>query len=249
MNAKNSLIKFPSENQDIHIQNTMFNWRVIISNQKSKLEKLFMWKSERETEMEGIASRKTPSMGKKERKKCCRTLWHFNNLISNYIIKIYIWTGISNAMDITENVYVYWLFRDASEIYDSVSIILIESINQPRTARRQSKWKIHWQFFGSRLLTIVMCLARDQRSSSDELNSENYVQASSPSRFLINNFFRQLFPRDCIETERKTSETIWLHKTSESNDGASCVLSALIKLILMTESERQMKSSSCIWLA
>lgn len=138
---KNSLIKFPSENQDIHIQNTMFNWRVIISNQKSKLEKLFMRNSERE--MEEMASRKTPSMGKNKRKEkkkhSCRTLWHFNNLISNYIIKIYIWMGISNAMDITENVYVYWLFRDASEIYDSVSIILIESINQPRTVCRKSK--------------------------------------------------------------------------------------------------------------
>lgn len=49
------------------------------------------------------------------------------------------------------------LFKEASEIYDSVSIILIESINQPRAKRR------HKSRFGNKFIDKVFLLVRSQR--------------------------------------------------------------------------------------
>lgn len=241
---ENRRVSSSSSRPSRYIRNTMFNWRVIISNQKSKLEKLFKWKWER---------RRPPGRLLKE-----RTLWHFNNLISNYIIKIYIATGISNAMDIMVNcLCLLIIHREANEIYDSVSIILIESINQTiaRCCNPKSIHSLnHWQFtyrceIYFRSLRFVWLNNSIPGSSATSLRS---------SHFLINNFFLSLGRLDT--SQRRAALNIWNNfdctKTQTKAHRVLCsfrlmLLLLLIQLIplLMTESERQMKSSPCIWVA
>lgn len=130
------------------------------------------------------------------RRRACLTLWHFNNLISNYIIKIYISTRISNVMDIRRNIYAYWLFTKlkAIGIYDSVSIILIESINLLRTVCWTKNSLTKSLFFRLNSAMIKNIISSFIMICSRSMIVKWLIQfsekcATSPSHFAINNFF------------------------------------------------------------
>lgn len=118
-------------------------------------------------------------------------------------------------MDIRGNVCVYWLFTKlkASGIYDSVSIILIESINQLRTARL-TKYSL------TKIIVFLLCammIVNRFQFYCDMFSGSMIVKwliqysekcATSPSRFVINNSSR-LAPTN--KTARNFSNNL-LHK-------------------------------------
>lgn len=76
----------------------------------------------------------------KSKKLHHRTLWHFNNLISNYIINIFICPEKSNIMDIIEAMFTFIDYSE-KQVKSMIAsgIILIESINQTRASRTESE--------------------------------------------------------------------------------------------------------------
>lgn len=92
-----------------------------------------------------VPNRKTPS---RKRKLPPRTLWHFNNLISNYIINIFICAETSNIMDIIERMFTFIDYSETQVKSMIASGILLNRINQSNSRVASRKWKkIHWQRF------------------------------------------------------------------------------------------------------